>query len=130
MARAKSDAFKLYDATVRLGGSRNNEVRKNGVTAPEIMVLGAIHGTDSLTGITYTKKIEPRTDREERERLMRVYEGTEVSKRGFVARIFGPSTIPLPREVESDYAPQEQVAMQHIPAEIADAVDPAAALIG
>lgn len=131
---AKASGFKLYDVTVLLGGSRNNEIRKNGVTAPEVMLLSTIHGgADSLRDMVSTKgqrKTLDHSDQAERARLIAIYEGTEPSKRGFIQRVFGPSTIPLPRTVSRDALPEEQVPMQTVSAEIADSVEPHAALIG
>lgn len=42
-----------YNAIVRLGGELHNEVQKNNLTAPELLVLRKIHGQDAVV------KIEP-----------------------------------------------------------------------
>lgn len=129
---AKASAFKLYDVLVRLGGSRYNEVRKYGITAPEVMILGAIHGPDSIVepkAAAGTKTLK-RSDKEERVRLIHVFEGFDVNKRGFVQRVFGPATIPLPRVLADDYAPQEQVEVQTMPQHLQDVgFEPHAALL-
>lgn len=46
-----------------------NEVRKDAVTAAEIHVLRAMHGTDAVLEITHVGQAKGRTDGEERERL-------------------------------------------------------------
>lgn len=131
MARARSNAFPLYDVTVRLNGSRYNEVSKTGITAPEVMLLGAIHGPDSLASTKPSKSPARNcSDREERERLMRIYEGSASAKRGFISRVFGPSTVPLPRELDGGYSPQEQVSVAVAPPEIAEVIEDHAALVG
>lgn len=127
---AKTSGFKLYDVLVRLGGSRYNEVRKSGVTAPEIMLLGSIHGPDSISESKAIKQTAKRTDKEERARLVAEFEGGDVAKRGFVQRVFGPSTMPLPKELDGDCEPREQVDVQVIPPHLADKVEPHAALVG
>lgn len=38
-----SDVFGLYDATINLNSRRENQVRKTGITAPELAILKAIH---------------------------------------------------------------------------------------
>lgn len=145
---AKAPKFKLYNVLVRLGGSRYNEVRKFGITAPEVMILGAIHGADSIDDVkalkdefaitqvldaagNATSETRPRTEREERARLIHTFEGFDETKRGFVQRVFGPATIPLPRVLEDDYAPREQIDVQTVPQHLQDqGVEPHAALVG
>ncbi len=128
---AKGQKFKAYNVLVRLGGSRYNEVRKDGITAPEVMILGSIHGPDSIAETKATGKSLDRSDQAERARLMRVYEGNDGAKRGFVQRVFGPATVPLPRVLEDDYEPPEQVDMQRVSQEMQDqGAEPHAALVG
>ncbi len=45
--------MQTYNAIVRLGGELHNEVSKNNLTAPEILVLRKVHGQDAVV------KIEP-----------------------------------------------------------------------
>ena len=139
---AEASKFKLYNVIVRLGGSRYNEVRKSNVTAPEVMLFGSIHGSDSIVDPTPTgkfaktkndpgdsecKKYHSRTQKEERGRLMHIFEGNDATKRGFVQRVFGPATVPLPYELDGDYEPAEQVPVQIIPPGVD--VEPGAALV-
>ena len=142
------DAFRLYDALIRLSGSRDNEVRKNGITAPEVMLLGSIHGSDSIVeakpvapkafaqhrardenGVP-TGDPMPRTNRQERNRLIMIYEGTDARKRGFVQRVFGPATMALPTELEDDFKPSERIDVRTPSAIEAGSAEPHAALIG
>lgn len=152
MARAKN-AFPLYDCTVRLGGSRNNEVTKTAVTAPEITLLAAVHGPDAVVQVKRTKqglkvvehtdhedgsqsenvkfvKQVDRSDREERARLTYIFEGANPTKIGFVQRVFGPASIPLPRDHDEERLPETAVEMQTVPAELKDVIEPHAALVG
>lgn len=131
---AKAKGFKLYDVCVRLGGNRNNEVRKTGITAPEVMILSTIHGgSDSLHDLQPTggeRKTLDHDDRAERSRLAAIYEAGEPAKRGFVQRVFGPSTIPLPREVSAETLPEDQVPMTTMPKDLEEFVEPHAAVMG
>lgn len=132
MPRPKKDVFVKYDILLRLSGSRNNEVRKTNLTAPEVMLLGAIHGPDSLAEIKKSEKGKPDsyTDREERMRLAAKYEGRSAARAGFVAKVFGPSTIPLPRELDDGYEPEEAIDTQTIPSSLDEVIEPHAAIMG
>lgn len=48
--------FTLYSAYLRHAGKRSYEIKKSNLTAPEIIVLRAIHGADSVVGIQKTGK--------------------------------------------------------------------------
>jgi len=129
MAKSDTPKFKLYDATIRLGGSRNNEVLRQGLTAPEVVLLGAIHGEDSVANMRLTKmkdaegknrKFVERSMIDERNRLAEIYQGNDARKRGFIARVFGPSTVPLPLAVDSEFKAGEQVDVQQIPQALRD----------
>ena len=85
--------MKLYDCKVRLGGNVINEVRKEKVTAPEVILLRAVHGDDAVIEIVEVGE-DKRSDAEERDRLAAaLYDGELMGK------IFGISAIPLPQEV-------------------------------
>lgn len=130
MARAKADTFKTYDCLLHIAGDIKIQARKFGVTAPEIMVLGAVHGPDSVLEIKETGDTGPRKDSDERARLREIYEGKESAKAGFVTRVFGPATIPLPREFDADRMPETAVEMRRVSPELAGAIDANAALMG
>jgi hypothetical protein len=64
----------LYEATILLGGSRDNSVFVASATAVELYVLKAIHGsnetgTDPITNVKKTGKGVDRTDAQERARI-------------------------------------------------------------
>lgn len=71
-----SDVFGLYDVTINLNSRNLNQVRKKGVTAPEIAILKAIHslpneflgGVEPVTDIVRTGEIA-RSEAAERLRL-------------------------------------------------------------
>lgn len=81
-----------FDCKVRLAGSVSNEVRKELVTAAQIIVLRQIHGEDSVLDIVGRKEVERRDD-EERDRLAKEYGAAKV------AELFGPVHNPLPKTV-------------------------------
>ncbi len=105
--------MRLFSCKVRVGGSLTYEVRKDSVTAPEIIVLRNIHtppGTQdevvvdikSLNKIAYGLDEEtPRTDKEERARLTELYGPALVGIEGIkhINSLF-PLGVPLPKTVE------------------------------
>lgn len=135
----KITPFNLYSCTVRLAGNLLNEVRKSNVTAPEIMVLAAIHGSDAVVNVepagareseSAERTAEINTDRYERGRLAAVYETAGPNKQGFIGRVFGPASIPLPRVMDEDRMPEGAIDLQVIPGDLRDFVEPNAALMG
>ena len=64
--------MQLYSAKVRLAGSLLNEVLKEELTAPEVTVLRAIHGPESIVDLKAGKQVD-RSDSEERARLEQMY---------------------------------------------------------
>ena len=116
--------FALYDVKLRLSGSMLNEVRKEGITAPEAMIYQSIHGPDSMAEMKPSGEqwSERRTDRDERARLVAMFE-TSQSKRGFVSRMFGPATMQLPREMPDDFDVDMAVPIgADVPEDLASAV--------
>ncbi|OFX03283.1 MAG: hypothetical protein A3E78_12165 [Alphaproteobacteria bacterium RIFCSPHIGHO2_12_FULL_63_12] len=99
---------------LRLGGSLSHVIPKPDVTAPEIMVLRAIHGADAVVDIKPTR-MDKTSHRAERERLENVYGQPGPSgKPGFGAKaivdLFGPAAMGgrLPVSLPED-APAEPV---------------------
>lgn len=92
---------------VYIGGSPMHTVSKE-VTVPEIALLRSIHGPDAVRDITlageavqtdFEGDTQEWNDDEERERLVRVYEGAApASDRGLVERLF-PTLSPLPHRL-------------------------------
>jgi hypothetical protein len=81
-----------FDCKVRLAGSVGNEVRKELVTAAQIIILRHIHGEDSVLDIVGRPEVK-RGDTEERDRLAKEYGALKV------AELFGPVHNPLPKTV-------------------------------
>jgi hypothetical protein len=67
--KAKVDVF---DCVVRLGGNLYHEVNRKDVTAPELKILRAIHGTDGVPQVKRTRTVEI-DELEECYRLTRIY---------------------------------------------------------
>lgn len=131
MAKAEktTEGFQLYDVKLRLSGDMRIEARRQRVTAPAVMLLGLIHGPDSLVQVTMLEgQTADHTDKDERDRLAMEFEGQNPHKRGFVARIFGAPTVgsnKLPRTIPDDYAVEAAVSVQRLPAD--SPLDPVAA---
>lgn len=75
--------MQTYNAMLRLAGDLNNTVPKFGLTAPEIIVLKAIHGEDAVVDIQKSA-MDKRPHEDERARLEITY-GHKV-----VTSLFGP----------------------------------------
>jgi hypothetical protein len=95
--------MKLYDCQVRLAGDLNCEVPKQGVTAPEVLVLRSLHGDDAVVDLVASgdRKVK-QTD--ERMRLGEIYGHDKVVK------LFGehaqlPTKIALTGDEDDDDAP-------------------------
>lgn len=108
--------MRLYSCKVLLGGSRDNEVRKDGVTAAEIMALRLVHGPDSVLDIV-PGKMDKRSHGEERARIYQLYADPEAldtkAKTEALNALFGPAHNPLPVELpaaeDTDEAPPARV---------------------
>jgi hypothetical protein len=105
--------MQLYSAKVRLGGSLYNEVRKDELTAPEILLLRSIHGgAEAVTEVKATGKEafdvdeegnkRLRTDKAERARLKRIYDAYNKK----LDKLFGPMGA-LPQVLEDDFVVAE-----------------------
>ena len=64
---------------VRLAGSRENTVVKCNVTPPEIVILRAMHGDDSVQNIQPTSS-DRRSHQEEHKRLLKIYGSAKDTK--------------------------------------------------
>ena len=101
--------MQFYQAKVRLAGSLTNEVFKADLSAPEIMLLRAFHGQDSVVDIFKTRVSIAPSD-EERERLMSLYMGSEnndpdqvKSKNQMWMQLFGHFTAELPQKIAGEW---------------------------
>ena len=104
--------MRLYSATVRIGGSRDHEVTKDNLTAPEMKLLEQLHvspqGHPVLANVKHTGDVN-RSDAKERARLGDIYsKGELVENRGakLINALFGLPGVPLPQE----YVPDAPVA--------------------
>jgi len=124
--------MRLYDCKVLLAGSRDNEVRKQGVTAAEIMALRMVHGPDSVLDIV-PGKMDKRPHGEERARIYSIYADPEAldfkGKRDALDALFGPAHMPLPVELAASVDAEDDPAPQRVkkPAVAGKAEDVAAA---
>lgn len=107
--------MRLYSAKVRIGGSRDHEVVKHNLTAPEMKLLEQLHvspqGHPVLIDIKHTADVN-RTDAKERARLALEYSrGELVEDRGnkLINSLFGLPGVALPQEYIAD-VPVEAVA--------------------
>lgn len=116
--------MRLYDCKVMLSGSRDNEVRKEGVTAAEIMILRVLHGPDAVVDIQ-PKEMDKRPHGEERRRLFEVYVGAGENENlgGFQAErakvlqgLFGPAHNPLPVELpqEANFVEEDDIPVKRV----------------
>jgi hypothetical protein len=129
--------LKTYSCKVRLDGAVTNEVRKSGVTGPEIMILQHIHGADAVLEITpeivkgkHQDKRDAEdghvlTSAEERERLKYWYavrdnpDPVVASKIAMIRSLFGPDHMELPETFAG--MPVEQKAERVSQAQLAAA---------
>ena len=86
-----------YKAKVRLSGSMLNEVWKDRLSAPEVLLLRKIHGSDAVCDLEKVdaKKVD---HQEERQRLYLTYPAAinVDAKRHYVEELFGPNHNDLP----------------------------------
>lgn len=87
--------MQILNCVVRLSGDVTNESVKNGVTAPEVMLLQHLHGHDAVRSIQPTV-MDKRGHREERARLIMTY-GDRV-----VTELFGGPHLRLPIQLVDD----------------------------
>lgn len=102
--------MKFYNAKIRINGSLLHEVIKQRVTAPELLLLNAIHGGSAIVSVTEcgSKDFAPRDHRLERRRLDEKYgQGGQKQKHIELLRsLFGPIAGALPEEVSmEDFTP-------------------------
>ena len=78
-----------YKLLVWLNGEMTNQVRKDGITAPEVILMQGIHGIDAILEIQKTT-MDKRSHKDERVRLIDKYGEKRVGD------AFGPSHQRLP----------------------------------
>lgn len=90
----------ILKGKIRLSGSVLNEVRRSNMTAPEVILLQRIHGSDSILELEKVGS-ESRNHQEERQRLYHEYPAAinTDAKRHYVEELFGPNHHDLPTSV-------------------------------
>ncbi len=85
-----------YNIKLRLHGNVNHEVLKQNLSAPEVIVLRAIHGEDGVLDVKYSKTKEVDAS-EERERLALRYNSalSKLEPRTNITHMFGGDYLPL-----------------------------------
>jgi len=95
--------MEIYDCKVLVGGSRSNEVRKEGIPAAEIAMLRHIHGDDSVLELVHVGTSDI-SDAEVRDMLALTYGPGDVdtTRAGpqILRDVFGPPAVPLPSRVD------------------------------
>ena len=90
----------LYDCKVGMRASDGpvviHEARKLGVTAPEILVLQAVHSEDLVTEIRHSLVKRDFPKKKERERLSLLYGEAKVKE------ALGAKAAPMPVELDAD----------------------------
>jgi hypothetical protein len=79
---------------LKLGGDDANTVPKYGVTAAEIAVLCAVHGSDAVFDIEPTTETVRRSAREERDRLLALYPAKDQDNNDIVLSVY-PGMTPM-----------------------------------
>ena len=111
----------IFSCKIRLAGSTTNEVFRGRLTAPEVIMLGAIHGSDSIIDL---KRIgsQNTVHAEERDRLGRLYGDERVEK------LFGPEHRELPIKVPS-YTGDVLPVDEPTPENVVPVAEPASAIM-
>lgn len=94
--------MKVYSAKILLNGSRENEVRRTDLTAPEVLILKLVHGPEFVSEVKLVGEIE-RTEREERIRLLG--DGGEklpIYHIEYVRKVFPSDLTPFPKELPAE----------------------------
>lgn len=89
-----------YNGKIRLSGSLLNEVQRERLTAPEVLLLRRIHGEDAVLNL---EKVDSQSvnHQAERQRLYLEYPAAinADAKRHYVEELFGPNHNDLPTSV-------------------------------
>ncbi len=91
----------LANVLVALGGDRRNTVPRYRVTAPEIAVLTAIHGSDAVHEIEALTDFGPLSDRDEKARLAAEYTARNSENEAWVEVVY-PGRAPALHETIGD----------------------------
>lgn len=104
--------MQYYDIKLRLAGSAMNEISKN-VSAPEILILQYLHGSDAVINIKHDRVCKKTTNSSEKQRLKAVYDSALNKLDQTIDLIFGAlGTLPteIPEEIAEKYGAPQMVA--------------------
>jgi hypothetical protein len=106
-----------YNCKLRLHGLVTNEVLKENVSAPEIIVLRKIHGEDAVVDLKFSKEAKV-DDTEERLRLSERYDSglKKIDEPTSINKLFGEGFTPLLADLpEFRKAKQAEVKTEKTP---------------
>lgn len=112
--------MQYYNIKLRLNGSTSNEVFKT-VSAPELLVLQYIHGSDAVVNVDYDHTDRKLSNTEEKLRLKATYDQALIKREQSIDGIFGALGI-LPAQL-----PDEVMEMFGIVTDPNDAIEVAKA---
>ena len=114
----------IFSGKIRLGGSLLNEVSRINMTAPEVILLRAMHGADAVVELKRTDSKNVKHD-EERARLGDMYgEARDHDGESYLQELFGPAHRELPTHVPGYKDPDALPTVENMATE-----DDAAALM-
>lgn len=114
----------IYSAKIRLGGKLGNEIRKENITASEILILRSIHGDDAVTEIKHTGTAK-RTDATERARLFgSVGDSIPLYRADQFRKVFVNDFSPLPQVYVEPQSEGEDVTEMDDDIESFDDIEP------
>lgn len=96
--------MQYFSAKIRLAGSLLNEVWRDRLSVPEVMVLQALHGSDAVLDLKLVDEQPLEDHAAERERIGLTYGRSEAS-RPAVKSVLGTEWQPLP-EVLPGFVPE------------------------
>ncbi len=91
--------MQYYAGKVRLGGSPLNEVPKDALSAPEVIILQHIHGSDAIVDLRPVKSGRVESLAALRDELDMKYRPALASRNLSITHLFGPDHQPLPTHV-------------------------------
>lgn len=106
--------MRVYSGKIRLNGDLRWEVQRDRMTAPEVMILRALHGVDAVVGLKYIDDLDDAEISVERERLEREYVLNPSQDGNIVAKLFGAHHMSLP--IKAPNAPEAKEGVVEKPA--------------
>lgn len=116
--------FKTYSCKLRLDGSVLNEVPKDEVTAAEIEMFRALHGSDAIVNLKDAGSVE-RSDAGERARVYGMFINPLLdapprvkAKNEMFSTLFGHKSQPMPKTLEAGESIVDEVEEKPVAAPI------------